>query len=626
MGLFGIGVSSLLAAQRSLNTTSHNVANVNTPGYSRQRVDLLARPAQFLGGHYFGHGVNAQGVSRLVHQFLIDQVRGSAASHRQAAAFHDLASQVDNLLAQKDAGLAPALQSFFDHAQDLANDPSSIPARQVFLSEGQTLAARFNDLQSRLDEVEKAAGGRLRGVVDEINSLASSIAKLNEEITRAMGAAGGKPPNDLLDRRDQLVDQLSGLVGVQISPQEDGALNVFIGNGQSLVTGTTHLELEVVGNSLDASQLEIAYSYGGTTSIITRQLSGGEIRGILDFRDDVLIPAKNQLGRVGAGLALTVNRQHHEGMDLNGYLGGDLFSSPAPRVIAESSNVGSISVAFDEDNVAGLTASDYSLTYNGSDFVLTNLKDHRSQTLSGTGPFDVDGLIITVGAAPAAGDTYLLQPTRNIAKDFAIEVGDPRSVAAAAPVRSKAALNNGSNATISAGEVIDVTNPNLLDPVTLTFNDPPTSYQVNGAGALLYTSGGNIEVNGWRVQITGSPKAGDTFIVERDSGGVGDNRNVLLFAGLQKERLMEGGNATYQSAYAQLVGEVGSETRQADISQHALKALQDQAVDERAEVSGVNLDEEAANLLRFQQAYQAAAQVITAADAMFQTLLNAVGQ
>jgi flagellar hook-associated protein 1 FlgK len=599
---------------------------VNTPGYNRQEVDLRARPAQVFGGQYFAQGVEVMGVSRVVDQFLIDQIRTSAASHGQAAAFHDLAGQVDNLLAQKDAGLAPALQSFFDHAQALANDPSSIPARQVFLSEAETLATRFNDLQTRLNDVEKTTTGRLQGVVDDVNSLTSSIAKLNEAITRAMGATGGSPPNDLLDQRDQLVDQLSGLVGVQASLQSDGALNVFTGNGQTLVTGSTSLDLKIVGNSLDASQPEIAYTSNGTTSIITQNLSGGELSGILDFRKDVLIPAKNQLGRAAAGLALTVNSQHREGMDLNGNLGGDLFSIPAPKVMAGSSNAGTVSVAFDAANVSGLTAADYSLTYNGGNFTLTNLKDNTAQTLSGAGPFQVDGLTVTVGAAPAAGDTYLIRPTRDVAGEFSLNVSDPRSIAAAGPVRTKAALANDSNATISSGEVIDISNPDLLDTVTITFNDPPTSYQVNGVGANGYSSGGNIDINGWRVQISGSPKAGDTFTVERNSGGVADNRNALGLAGLRNERVMEGGNATLQSAYANLVGEVGSETRRAEISSKALAALQTQAVDARAEKSGVNLDEEAANLVRYQQAYQAAAQVITAADSMFKALMNAVGR
>jgi flagellar hook-associated protein 1 FlgK len=621
-----IGVSGLLTAQRALQTVAHNIANVNTPGYNRQEVDLRARPAQYFGGQYFAQGVEVQGVSRVVDQFLIDQVRSSAASHGQAAAFHDLASQVDNLLAQKDAGLSSALQGFFDQAQALANDPSSIPARQVFLSEGETLAARFNDLQMRLDDLEKMTSGRLQGAVDGINSLTSSIAKLNEAITRTTGAAGGNPPNDLLDQRDQLVDQLSGLVGVQVSLQEDGALNVTTGNGQSLVTGSTSLDLKIVANSLDASQPEIAYTVNGTTSLITQNMSGGELSGILDFRQDVLIPAKNQLGRVAAGLASTLNNQHRQGMDLDGNLGGDLFSIPAPKVMAGSSNVGTVSVAFDAANVSGLTAADYSLTYNGGNFILTNLKDNAAQTLTGAGPFDVDGLTITVGAAPAAGDSYLIRPTRDVAGEFSIGVTDPRSFAAAAPVRTKVALTNDSNAAISAGEVIDIANPDLLDTVTITFNDPPTTYQVNGVGATGYTSGGNIDINGWRVQVNGSPKAGDTFTIERNTGGVADNRNALRLAGLRNERVMQGGNATLQSAYAHLVGDVGSETRRAEISSKALAALQTQANDARAEKSGVNLDEEAANLLRYQQAYQAAAQVITAADSMFKALMNAVGR
>jgi flagellar hook-associated protein 1 FlgK len=425
-----------------------------------------------------------------------------------------------------------------------------------------------------------------------------------------------------------VLDELAGKVGIDTVLQDDGSVNVMIGNGQSLVVGQTAMTLAAIPNPEDPTRLEVAYQLAGTNVVISNNLTKGDLGGVLNFRDQLLVPTRNELGRLAASMALSVNAQHRDGMDLDGALGADFFAVSDPHYSASAGNTGSLSLAYAPNNIGGLTGHEYRLSYDGANYVLYDLTSSSSQTLgaSGSGPFSVDGLVITEGAAPNAGDTWSLQPTRYAARDIESVVTDPRKIAAAVPIKTKASLANVSNAAISPATVLNVNDASLLNPVTITFEDPPTTFQINGVGGNAYTSGADIDVNGWRVQISGAVQAGDTFTISSNAGGVGDNANAQMLAALQKSALMEGGTATYGQAYEQLIGKVGTQTRQADLSRKATGALLKDANDARQEVSGVNLDEEAADLLRFQQAYKAAAQVISAADDMFQALLSAVGR
>lgn len=624
-GLFDIGVSGLTAAQRSLSTVSHNISNVNTEGFSRQRVELDARNPQGVGNIFIGKGVETSAVRRIADQFLIGQVRTALTNQRGAEAFNTFASQIDNMLADTDTGISSALQDFFDGIQAVADDPASIPARQVMLSEATTLTGRFDQLDARLTEINRGVNQQLELFVNDINSLAKQIANINEDIVLAQGRTQGQPPNDLLDQRDKMLAELSEIVGVQTFSQRDGAVNVIIGNGQSLVVGSTSLPLTLINDPLDTSRQQVAYGIGGAQVSISNSLTSGKIGGVLDFRTSMLEPTRNELGRLAAAIAQSFNVQHRDGMDLNGALGADFFAIAGPNVIPGIANTGSVTVAFNETDIGSLTASDYQLSHDGANFTLTRLSDGTSQVLVGGGPFNVEGITITVGAAPAAGDSYFIQPTRDAAGSIAAVIMRPEAIAAAAPVRTSESFNNIGDAEISVGEVLDVTNPSLLNTVTIDFNNPPTTYQINGAGPMLpYTGGSNIDVNGWRVQISGNPQPGDQFVVQSNVGGVSDNRNAIALADLRLTDILDGGTATYQDTYGQLTASVGTQTRQSEISTSALTVLLDQSNQARDEVSGVNLDEEAANLLRFQQAYQASAQVVATADSLFQALLDAV--
>ena len=621
--VFNVGISALVASQRQLSTTGHNIANANTEGFSRQRVDQIQRTPQFVGSGFVGSGVDVNTIERTADNFLTSQVRSATTNVAESSTFLRLSNMVDSLLG--DGTLPLAVQNFFNATQDVADDPSSIPARAVLIDNGLSLAARFDDLNSNLSAIADNVNDEIRDAVVDINSLADAVADINEDIVKALGTSQGQPPNDLLDQRERLIRDLARITPVATVQQEDGALNIFIGNGLSIVQGNTPIPLTTIPDPLDGTRLEVGYEVAGVISPISDLLPNGELGGVVRFRESVVERARNEIGRMAATIAVAFNEQHNQGLDLNGNLGGDFFSILSPQVNADPTNSGSISVQLDTANIGNLTASDYRLTYDGANYTLLDIQNETNQTLSGAGPFNIDGFIINITGAPAAGDSFIIQPTKQLARSIDVLVKDPVKLALALPVRAEASLNNISDAVIKADQILDVSDPQLLTTTQLIFNDPPTSFQINGAGPLIpFTSGADIDLNGWRVQIDGIPEPGDVFTISRNTAGAGDNANALLLNSAVNSEILEGGTATPQDAYGQLVSYVGSATQQAQVSRDALATLLENAEGARNSLSAVNLEEEAANLIRFQQSYQAAAELISAGDQMFQSLLAAL--
>jgi flagellar hook-associated protein 1 FlgK len=621
--MFSIGISALLANQKLLATTGHNISNVNTEGFSRQRVTLTERPPQFIGIGFSGKGVDIASIERMGSEFLTTNVRLNASGEARAAAYSNLAEQVDTLLS--DGTFTPAMERFFNSMQDVNNDPSSTPARLVFMNAAETMTDRFQDLEGRMSTMARNVNQDIAAKIGKMNSLSSALGKLNRDIVQAMGLAQGAPPNDLLDQRDVLLKEMASLANVNVTPQTDGSVNVFIGNGQLIVAGAETVQLSATPNPLNGSRTEVSVLKGGVLSEISSAITSGELAGILDFRDQILDPARNAIGRLAAVMTETYNTQHNAGLDVRGAMGGDLFARGEAVVNQAATNTGTISVTIDPANLANLTLSDYRLSHDGTDFTLERLDLGTVQTLSGPGPFTVDGMTITVGTAPAAGDAYMIMPTKYVARDMSLVVNDPLRLAFASPIKSSASLSNLGDAKIAAPTILDPANAALQTSTQIVFNNPPTTYQVNGAGPLIpFTSGANIDLNGWRIQITGTPVAGDTYTVEANANGRGDNANGLLMFGLRSSEIMDGNTATYQDSYSQLLGQIGARTQQAQISRDALKVQLENAEAARDEIAGVNLDEEAANLVRYQQSYQGAAQVIATADVMFQALIEAM--
>ncbi|MBI5461112.1 MAG: flagellar hook-associated protein FlgK [Gammaproteobacteria bacterium] len=640
-GLFGTATSGLLAFQRSLSTTGHNIANVNTPGFSRQRVEIATQSPQSSGAGYIGSGVKTSTVTRLYDSFLVDRVRSSTSSTNNLDIYSQYAGRIANVLGDASAGLNGSLENFFNSVQTLANDPTSIPARQLVLSESDSLVARFQYLDDQLSNTRKEVNDQLDSLVGEVNTLSQSIADINKEIAVAIGKAGGQPPNDLLDSRDQLLEQLSELVSVTRLEQDNGAMNVYIGNGQSLVTGFNAATLSVEGSPYDATEMNIMYSVGAVSSDITSNVSGGKLGGLLSFRDDMLDPAQNALGRIGVVLGTEFNLQHALGVDLDGNLGGDFFDLGTPQVSAHSSNGGgTVTASYDNTTIGALTIKDYIISYDGAAWSLEDV-DGNAVTMTGLGtlasPFNADGLNIVVGGAPAAGDRFMIRPTRNGGEDIGLALTNVRAIAAAAPVSINEATNANGLPTNGGDGRLTFTSADsgftaLAGTITLTFNTATNEFSYTDGGAVTGTlsydptadSGTSFTVAGVNFTVTGTPTNGDSFTIGNNTSGIGGNSNALALAELQTGLTVENGSTNFQGAYAQLISDMGTKTRQAEIGGAAQQALLRQARADRDALSGVNLDEEAADLLRFQQAYQAMTQVITAADELFQTLLAAV--
>ncbi len=626
--IFAIGITGLHAAQAGLVTAGHNISNANTPGFTRQQVDFTNSVPLGTGSGFFGTGVDIVTVQRLYNQFLSNEVLTASTQSSGLDAYYAQIQQLDNLLADPSAGLSPALQEFFTALQGVATTPNVPSSRQALLSSAQSLISRFEVIDQRLRDLREGINADVTATARQISNYATQIADLNQRIVVARSAAGGQPPNDLLDQRDQLVAELNKDIRATVVVQDDGAYNVFIGSGQPLVAGTLAYSMAPMRDPVDPTRIVIGYqTASGVVQIPESTLNGGKLGGLLAFRSEALDPAANALGRVAITLAQTFNAQHALGQDLNGQLGTGFFSIGTPQANANTNNTGTavIAAAFDPASPGALTTSDYRLSFDGTNFNLMRLSDNTSQSFAGF-PQTVDGVTLTLASGIAtAGDSFLIRPTATGASTLGVLISDPTRIAAAAPVRSARSAANTGTGEISAG-VVNAVDPNLQQPVTITFTSA-TTFNVNGTGTgnptgLAYTPGQDISFNGWTLQISGAPATGDAFSIGPNTGGSGDNRNALALAGLQTAGILDGGTASYQGAYASLVSQVGTQTRQLQVTSAAQSSVLEQAYTAQQSYSGVNLDEEAANLIRFQQAYQASGKMLQVASTLFETLLQ----
>ena len=444
-------------------------------------------------------------------------------------------------------------------------------------------------------------------------------------------SSGETVPNDLVDQRNLLVEKLSERISVNTVELNDGSINVFIGGGESVVIGGLSRQLSTINDPSDPSQLRIGIDAGAGTFDITNKITGGSVSGLLDFRSEQLSDIRNQTGRLALVLANSVNTQHQEGLDANGVLGTNFFSVAAPQTIGNQNNTGAATVTTTITDYTQLTSSDYELSFDGANFTLTRLSDGVNISAP-AGPLNIDGIQVDIAGAAAAGDRFLVRPTSAGAAGIDLLITNTSQIAAASPVRSLENTPNLGDGVVTAPEILDVSDPDLLDTVEIRFNTPPSTFDIVNvtdgvtiAAGVAYTSNANIDFNGIRVQIQNRPEAGDVFTIQQNAGGVGDNTNALALLDIQTSQTI-GGTATLQEGYGALVSKVGTVSRQTSISSQTQQALFDQVVEERNNISGVNLDEEAINLVRFQQAYQASAQVIATSNSLFETFLGIVSR
>lgn len=631
--LFSSSVSGLLAFQRALDVTSNNISNVATPGYTKENANFTERPGQAYSSGYIGSGTDIQSVTRSYDELLAGQVRSSQSSFSSFDTYATQAANIDNMLSDPKTGLTVSLQNFINAYQTVANSPSTTAQRQALLSQASALSQQMQNYNAQL---QTYAGGIEQGIssaITQVNTLTDGIAKLNQQIAAGL-ASTGQTPNQLMDQRDQMLDQLSQYVSVSTATQADGSMNVYVGTGQPLVIGATAQKLQATPNQYDASENQVSIvSGGGITTDITSTITGGKLGGLLSVRSQVLRPAENTLGQFSVGLSTLVNQAQGAGLDLTGTAGKPMFSVGGVLSSSARSNTGTATVAATRTNLSALTSDDYILRQSSAGtWTLTDETTNQPVTMTGTGtaanPFVAAGLSIVVSGAAGVGDSFEIRPTASASAGMNVLLTSPTQIAVASSIQTTGAAANTGTGAVKSSVVSD---PSVWAPgaYTISFTSA-TAYQVTDAannvvGTGNYTSGMPITFNGASVTITGTPANGDTFTVgAAGASNTGDNSNAFALIDSLNAQKMNGGTTSLSSVANNLVSQIGVQTQQAQANASAQKAVNASATDTRNNLSGVNLDEEAAKMVQYQQAYSACAQLIQASNTMFNTLITAI--
>lgn len=674
-GLIGIGLTGILGHQGALNTTGNNITNANTPGYSRQEVVFETQQGQRTGAGTVGTGVSISEIRRLANEYLVQQVREDSTLTGEQQTLNSELSRLDNLLGGETTGLNSALNNFFASLQNAAEDPASLPQRQLVLSEAQQVVNRFQALNQEFIQQRESVKTQMQQGVKDANALMKNIADLNLAISESPGLAQGKMPNELLDQRDESLRKLSELVNIRVKEAEGSQANVSLSNGLSLVVGSNAAQLGTQDSAEDPTRLEFTLTSGGRTLNIDEQITGGGLGGLRRFDNEALKPAFDELGRIAISISASMNQQHEIGMDLEGELGGLFFSDvndlavQRSRVVANANNQlprdGRLAVEITDSTK--LPAGSWTLQFGG-DGRSFELIDKASGEVVNQGrlpdpvesEISMPGFNIRIeGGTFNAGDKYLIQPSRNAAESINLEVSREEDLAFASPIRATTGEQNTGTGEIDQGAMLNVRNPftgSLLPgfqsagelangPLTIEFEPDPSdpsalTYTVTGPGGTVvgtpnqsYDPGkintvfsgdptDGDDYQGFQFKLKGKPAVGDTFEIGYNRNGISDNRNAELLAALGTANTMNGGTQSFTEGYAGVVEAVGVKTRQSQFDLEAGQTLLEQSSAQRESVSGVNLDEEAGKLIQFQAGYNASAQVISVAQDLFNTLLQ----
>lgn len=649
MSILSIGTRALQANQVALQTAGNNIANVNTPGYSRQTVVLQTVEGQFTGGGYIGKGVDVQTIQRNFSAFLNRQSTLATSTQSADTARANKLRQLEGLFAGGASGLGASINDMLNAFSDVASAPTDLTARTVVLTRVDETAARMRTASQQMEDLQQGVSQELSQKVDSINNLAQSIANVNGEIARATGS--GQPPNDLLDRRDQLIRDLNQYVQTTSVAADDGTVGVFIGGSQSLVLGTSVSPVSLVQDFGGLTNNKLAINRNGIQILMDENtLGGGEVPGLLRFQNTDLVEGRNLLGRMTMAISTEMNTQHALGLDLDGNVGGNIFTPVTfggPNVLIPTApaslNTGATSLSLSISDASKFAASDYAVNFSSATAgSITRRSDGVVTTFdfSVTNPVVIDGINITKGAGvAAAGDRFLLKPFSTSAGAIQREFSTPRALAVASPVVGQmGAANTGS---LQQASLLARSNPPSVTPVKLTFTGS-NSYTrsdelpIPNATSYTYTSGVPIEgtvpsttpLSQWSLVLQGSPKAGDTFTVSNskvlDAAGTislklsAGNANAMM--DLRDKPLFDG--AALTDGYAGLIAQIGIRSQSASYAAEISTNMAANVEKDRAGVSGVNLDEEAAKLLQFQQAYQASAKMIQISQSIFDTLIQ----
>lgn len=674
--LINIGMSGLGAAQSGMYTLGNNIANADVDSYSRQQNVQKTKGAQQVGQVFIGSGTTLADVRRVYNAFLENQLRTTTSLSSDASSYLSQITPLDTALSSSDTGITAALQSFFSAMQDAAAKPTEDASRQLLLTSAQSLAKRFNTLSAQFNQQNSDINANMASIADKVNALTKSIADLNAQISK-MTAINGQP-NDLLDQRDGAVRELSSLIGADVVEQKNGNYDVYLKNGQALVLGNTTQTIGVEPSASDPTRMSLILNRGSTKMDITNSTTGGELGGLIRYRKETLDPALNELGRVALVVADAINSQLAQGIDKNGDFGATLFSdinsaaAIAQRSIARSGNsAGSGNLDVTIKDTGKLTTSDYQVTFTSDkQYTVRKLPDGTdmgSYSLDDDPAPVIDGFSLALnGGALSAGDSFKITPTRYAAAGIDTVLTDPKRLALAAPLTATSGSGNRGTGVItqptltSELDIYDSAQRSQLQtglkystPVKLVFGDDSTSPQAYtmydakgnsiGSGTIIPGQDNKLQlsvpmVDGdgnslgsnftFEMSVSGAPKDGDSYTVALTGAGSADNRNSQSVIDLQTKSTVEvganGKGISFTDAYAKLVSNVGGKAGQAQMDSDATTALQKSAKDARDNLSGVSIDEETGNLIKFQQYYTASSQIIKAAQETFATLINSL--
>ena len=659
--LLSIGTQALTSNQTALSYTGQNIANVNTDGYSRQRVNFETQQPPILG-------VVIGDIQRLTDQFLVEQVWRDQSAASSSEQMSSKISLLDNLMVSESTSLSTQLDDYFAAMQRTVDDPLFIANRQLFLAEAEQIVSSFQNFDSRLREQQTLMNTEVRSITTKINALSQGIAQLNVKISSL--AAGQQNYNSLVDERDQLIKEMSQYISVDvISPDGGITANINLNNGEPLVVSGRAASLSVRDGSPDPVQVDIYLSRGAVDAKVTNQLGEGSLGGLFQYRDEVLQPVIREVGRLAIVFGNAMNEQHRKGMDLNGDMGQDLFTRQNTGVASAADTNKAVGVvprvSFYDVNT--LTASNYEFEMTGVDsFRIRRLSDGQlfeskdllefaatdaSADLNQSGVYQwstdgntlnlsLDGFTLNLSGSerPKNGDRFLVQPTGDGARQMGLEITNPRMLALASPVRVTGASTNAGNIEVAN---ISITNaedssplridPDSVFPLEIVFNadgtysvfdttDPANPGPATASGN--YVSGEAIDFGTFEVTFEREPKAGDRFALEFNTDGFSDNTNALAMAALQKQPLVNG--FSFQDSYGQMLARVGTQANVASTAYSANLAVLQASEQALSSVAGVNLDEEAAKLIQYQQAYTASTRLISTYQTLFESLIGAV--
>ncbi|MCV2354983.1 flagellar hook-associated protein FlgK [Paucibacter sp. B2R-40] len=658
--LLSIGIRAMMANQAAIQSVGQNIANANTPGYSRQSVILTTPNGQFTGGGFFGRGVTVQTVERAHNEFLTSRAVNSKAIAHMDSTSMDKLSQLEKVFPPGETGIGAAAGQFLSAMVDVTSRPSDPSARQVVMGRATELASRFSSAGQQLGELQAGVISDMRTNVDVVNQLAEQISFANREISGAIGT--GHTPNDLLDKRDRLISNLSEYIQVSTLAASDGSVGVFIGGGQSLVLGAQAQQLSVSVDPYDVKRGTLSIGdKSGSRELDDSVLTGGSLTALLRFQNNDLQDARNLLGQMAAAMSSRVNDQQALGMDLSvpPGKGVPLFAVGAPRSLPSATNGRDGTGRFLTDvkltitNSSQLQASAYKLQTNSSGapgtYLLTRLSDGLQTSVVDGDTVDGFKMDFTSGA-PGNGDTYLLEPVGQAALEMRRVLDQTSGIAAASPLSAATNIDNKGSTTVNSMYAVNAKLDKTQAPMTVTFGDPdpldPAKLQYTltlADGSVLngtWSAGQRIgnEPNavppidlGFELSLNGVPRKDDTISIEVTKYPATNNGNAKAFLNIQTEkfigqRLQPDGSlavgSTINEAYASSMSEIGSRVQGATYLSGVSVSVAAEAEASRAGQAGVNIDEEASRLMQYQQGYQAAAKVLQAAQSIFDELLR----